>query len=388
MTPFVRQFRDFFVSLKLTVVLLVLSLVLIFWATLAQVQLGVWGVQEKFFHAFFVLDKLPGTDLPVPVFPGGYFLGTLLLINLIGAHVYRFKLEWRKAGIQLTHAGLILLLIGELCSGLFQVESQLRLDLGETKNYSESYRIAELVVLDTTDPKFNEVVAIPEAVLADGGVVQHPKLPFRIRIRDYYANAALQMRTEAPNAAPALATTGIGPRVAVTPLRLTYKMDERNEPAANVELVGTEGSLGTWLVSTVLGNPQGFSYGGRTWEVALRFRRYYKPYAVTLLNFTHEKYAGTDIPKNFASRVRLKTEDGREDREVLIYMNNPLRHAGLTFNQSGFANDDRTTILQVVRNPGWLLPYISCIIVTLGLVLQFGFHLLGFIRKRSAGPGV
>jgi hypothetical protein len=383
MNPLVRQFRDFFVSLKLTVVLLVLSLILIFWATLAQVQLGVWGVQEKFFHAFIVLDKLPGTDVPVPVFPGGYFIGGLLLINLVAAHVYRFRLEWRKAGVQLTHAGLILLLIGELCSGLFQVESQLRLDIGETKNYSESYRLTELVLLDTTDPKFNEVVAIPEAVLADGGLIQHPKLPFKVRIRDFFANAALQMRAQVPNAAPAVATVGIGPRVAVTPLRLTYKQDERNEPAADVELVGTDGSLGTWLVSSVLGSPQSFSYQGRTWEIALRFKRYYKPFAVTLLNFTHEKYAGTDIPKNFASRVRLKTEDGREDRETLIYMNNPLRHAGLTFYQSGFANDDRTTILQVVRNPGWLLPYVSCIVVTLGLVLQFGFHLLAFIRRRS-----
>ena len=40
-------------------------------------------------------------------------------------------------------------------------------------------------------------------------------------------------------------------------------------------------------------------------------------------------------------------------------MNNPLRHGGYTFYQSGFKNDDRTTILQVVRNPGWQLPYFA-----------------------------
>ena len=97
MTPLVRQFRDFFVSLKLTVVLLALSIVLIFWATLAQVQLGIWGVQEKFFHTFFVLENIPGTAIPVPVFPGGYFLGGLLLLNLVAAHLYRFRFEWKKA---------------------------------------------------------------------------------------------------------------------------------------------------------------------------------------------------------------------------------------------------------------------------------------------------
>ena len=391
MTSALRQFRDFFVSLKLTVVLLALSIVLIFWATLAQVQLGLWGVQEKFFHAFFVLGKIPGTDLPVPVFPGGYFLGGLLLINLIAAHISRFRLEWKKTGIQLTHLGLILLLLGELLTSLLQVESSMRIEEGATQHYSESYRINELAILDTTNPGFNEVVAIPEAVLSDGGAIQHPKLPFQIRIRDYYPNAALQMRDQpalsraegVPGAAPAVATAGLGPRIAVTPLRLTYKQDERNAPAAHLEFVGPEGSLGTWLVSPQLGLPQRFDYAGRTWEIALRFKRYYHPFKITLLDFAHDVYPGTEIPKNFSSRIRLQTDDARQDREVLIYMNNPLRHAGLTFYQASFEPGDKVSILQVVRNPGWVLPYVSCLMMGLGLLLQFGIHLTGFVKKRS-----
>lgn len=385
MNPISRQFRDFLVSLKLTVVLLALSIVLIFWATLAQVDLGVWGVQEKFFHAFFVFGKIPGTQIPLPLFPGGYFLGGLLLLNLIAAHIYRFKLEWKKAGIQMTHIGVILLLVGELLTGLFQKESQMRLDEGEMKNYSESYRDVELAVLDTTDPKFNEVVAIPQAVLADGGTIQHPKLPFQVRIRDYYPNATLQMRDQAPNAPPALATSGIGSRVAMIPLPLTYKTDERNSPAADIEIVGTDGSQGIWLVSPLLGMPQTFSYQGHTWELACRFQRFYRPFSIELIKFTHEKYAGTEIPKNFASRIRLKSENTHEDREILIYMNNPLRYAGLTFYQASFEGE-HTSILQVVRNPSWVLPYVSCILMALGLITQFGIHLTGFIQKRTKNP--
>ena len=384
MIPLVRQFRDFFVSLKLTVVLLALSIALIFWATLAQVQLGIWGVQQKFFHAFFVLEKLPGTSIPVPVLPGGYVIGGLLLINLVAAHIYRFKLEWRKAGIQLTHAGLILLLVGELISGIMQVESSMRIEEGGTSKYSESYRLNEFVVLDTTNPDYDDVVAIPEAILGDGGVIQHPKLPFQVRIRDYYPNAIVQMRDQAPNAAPALATAGIGSRLAVTPLPLTYKQDERNTPVANVEIVGPEGSLGIWLVSPLLGMPQKFDYQGHTWQLALRFKRYYHPFEIKLVDFTHDVYPGTEIPKNFSSRVHLKSDDGHEDREVLIYMNNPLRYAGLTFYQASFEQGDKVSILQVVRNPGWVLPYIACIMMALGLVLQFGLHLVGFINKRKA----
>jgi hypothetical protein len=251
-------------------------------------------------------------------------------------------------------------------------------------HYSESYRNNELAILDTTSPEFNEVVAIPEAVLSDGGSIQHPKLPFQIRIRDYYPNAALQLRDQAPGAAPSPATAGIGPRVAVTPLRLTYKQDERNAPAAHIEFVGPEGTLGTWLVSPLLSAPQKFDYAGRTWELTLRFKRYYHPFTISLLDFSHDKYPGTDIPKNFSSRIRLKTDDGRGDREVLIFMNNPLRHAGLTFYQASFEKGDTVSILQVVRNPGWVLPYVSCVMMGLGLLVQFGIHLFGFVRKRSA----
>ena len=61
----------FFTSLQLTVVLLVLSILLVFVATLDQVNLGVWAVQQKYFHSFFVMARLGGSGLAIPVFPGG-----------------------------------------------------------------------------------------------------------------------------------------------------------------------------------------------------------------------------------------------------------------------------------------------------------------------------
>lgn len=67
-------------------------------------------------------------------------------------------------------------------------------------------------------------------------------------------------------------------------------------------------------------------------------------------------------------------------------MNNPLRYSGLTFYQAGFDNNDRTSVLQVVKNPSWLIPYISCLLMTLGLIWQFGAHLRVYIRKRAALP--
>ena len=386
MSDLIRQFRDFFVSLKLTVVLIALSIVLIFAATLDQVNLGIWAVQQKYFHSLFVLWRIG--DIPVPIFPGGYLIGGFLLINLIAAQVYRFKLTAKKSGIWLTHIGFILLLIGELITGLWQEEFALRLDEGETKNYSESYRSNELAITETTDPKFDDVVAIPEKFVARGEAIQQGKLPFRVVPKIYYPNAALAARdATTPGVAPTPATTGIGLQATATPLPLTYKQNERNAPAAYIELAGPAGPIGTWLVSAdPRFPPQSFEHAGRTWKIAFRFERSYKPYSLTLLKFSHDRYAGTEIPKNFSSRIRLNSPDGRDDREVLIYMNNPLRYAGLTFYQAGFENDDKTTILQVVRNPSWQLPYISCSLMTLGLIVQFGIHLVAFIARRRTLP--
>src|SRR5260221_4710406 len=159
-------------------------------------------------------------------------------------------------------------------------------------------------------------------------------------------------------------------------------MDRRDIPSAIVEIRTPERSLGTWLVSEYIERPQQFTYQNRTFKLQLRPRRYYSPFTLRLLEFRHDVYAGTDTPKNFSSRVQLQRPDTGENREVKIYMNNPLRYAGETFYQASFDRDDHGTILQVVHNPSWLTPYFSCILVGAGLVVQFMVQLLGFTFQR------
>lgn len=365
-------------SLKLTLVLLAFSMVLVFAATLDQVNLGIWAVQEKYFRSLAVFGNFG--PISVPLFPGGYLVGGLLMLNLCAAFVQRFSLTGRKAGILLAHFGLIVLLVGELLTGLWQEDFHLRLNEGESRNYAESYRDNELALVDVTDAKFDEVVSIPQERLAEKAPVQHARLPFRVVPKAFYPNSVLRMR--GADSPPSLATAGIGQRVVAAPQPMTYKPKEQNLPAAFIEIAAADRSLGVFLVSPQLEAAQEFTHEGRTWRIALRARRIYQPYALTLLKFSHDRYAGTEIPKNFSSRLRLTTPDGRDDREVLIYMNNPLRYGGLTFYQAGFENNDRTSILQVVRNPSWLFPYVASGLMSLGLLVQFGIHLAAFVSRR------
>src|SRR5713101_7643113 len=59
---------DFFASLRLTVACLALGLVLVFWGTLAQVDLGLWKAQNEFFRSFFVYWTPKGSAFRIPIF--------------------------------------------------------------------------------------------------------------------------------------------------------------------------------------------------------------------------------------------------------------------------------------------------------------------------------
>ena len=378
------KFVDLITSLKLTIVCLVAAMVLIFAGTLAQVHLGVHEAQQRYFQSLFVWWPPQSRGFKIPVFPGGHLIGAVLLVNLVAAHAKRFRWAWRKLGIHLTHAGLIIMLAGGLFTDLFAVESHMRLSGGEAKNYSEDTLGMELAVIDTSGSDFDQVTAIPDAILRHNRTIDHWSLPFRIVVKNFFQNSRLKMLNEAgPDARP-IANQGPGAMIAVESAPRATGVDERDVMSAAVEIVSKKSAtpLGTWLVSDSLGAPQTFSCDGRTWMLVLRPSRYYKPYTVTLQKFTHERYAGTDIPKNFSSRVTLVDPERSVNRDVLIYMNHPLRYRGETFYQAGFQKDDSATILQVVHNPSVIAPYVACVIVAAGLLVQFGYHLVGFSRKR------
>src|SRR6201982_3523636 len=184
-------------SLELTIVCLAAGMVLIFTGTLAQVHLGVHEAQQRYFQSMFVWWPAEGSGFKIPVFPGGHLIGAVLLINLIAAHAKRFRWAWRKLGIHLTHAGLIIMLAGGLFTDLFAVESHMRLAGGDTKNYSEDMQRTELAVIDTSGDDLDQVTAIPDTVLRHSRVIDHSSLPFRIAVRNFYQNSRLKMLSQA-----------------------------------------------------------------------------------------------------------------------------------------------------------------------------------------------
>src|SRR5262249_18987910 len=84
---------------------------------------------------------------PRPSFAGGWLLGAALLVNLLAAHLVRFRLSWKRSGILLIHSGIIVMMLGELVTGMFAIEGNMVIDQGASSNYVVHNRTPELAVV-------------------------------------------------------------------------------------------------------------------------------------------------------------------------------------------------------------------------------------------------
>ena len=500
-----RSLWKFLTSLRVTVVLLGMAIILVFIGTVAQADEGLYQVQNRYFrHWIIVGTTLWGHKMPWFIWPGGYTIGVGLLVNLVAAHIKRFQWSMSKVGIHLTHLGIIVLLVGQLATDMLQVESHMTFNEGETDSYIERARYEELAFTTDLDKDKEQVVSVPEPLLKEGSTISNPNLPFTAKLVKYGGNgdvvsiaktleagtkltvalatmdaefsSADQLGPQAERAAqtpgrvdiwrealravgetdvedivaaakrvaaqpdkegklradlkqrfrtgmlmrfsnmeddkdpqmasgmrlaaekvsagqtvsaetlPAASTEGAGAKMTIRPLPEVKDMDTRSFPYAVLDVEAGGKSLGTWLVSVSL-RDQPIKVGDQVVRVALREERRYLPFSFKLLHATHKVYAGSDIPKDFRSRILITNPATKENRETEISMNDPLRYGGLAFYQYQMTKDelDRSpgqSVLQVVHNPSWLAPYIGCIVVAAGMLWQFLHHLVGFITKR------
>lgn len=297
------------------------------------------------------------------------------------------------------------MMLGELITGIFAVEGNMTIEQGGATNYLELKETSgfmgkvngpELSFSDLSIPKKEKVVVIPNHMLKTGAKISDPQLPFDIEISKYMNNSSVEeIDPEKKDSVANLANTGDGIRIRANEKNEASGTDKDQKidlPSAYINLIDkkTGKSVGTYLASIWLSlsslkpTQTVISDDGNKIEMALRFKRSYKPFSLELLEFKHERYLGTNTPKNFSSKIKLINENINENRETLISMNNPLRYDGETFYQSGFLPNDKGTILQVVRNPGWLMPYLSCLVVSFGLLIHFGMHLNSFLKQQRA----
>ncbi len=394
-------------SLRVTVVLFALAMILVFFGTLAQQHASIETVMKDYFRSWltwidfrlisdfckvFVDPEIKGDLAGGMPFPGGYLIGWAMFLNLLAAHIVRFKLTWKRSGIIMLHAGVIVLLAGEFLTGQFAVESRMSIREGESARYVFYLHEHELVVIDPTNAAHDTVISVPGHLITgakEGEWISHPDLPFGIQRGTYFVNA--RSRQLKPGETP-LADVGINARRGIEARDKSKGTDSDGRidyPAVSLTFQTKDGKpLGTYLFLTASETRmQKVNVDKIDYEVTFRFKRSYRPYSVHLIEATHDVYAGTNTPKDYASTVMIYDDERGESGPVRIWMNHPHYYREETYYQSGLNTDEdgvKTTILQVVENPAWQAPYLACILVAAGMAFHFLLKLQTFLRRGGA----
>jgi hypothetical protein len=444
-------------SLRLTVVLLAMSMYLIFVGTLAQVELGIWQVVEKYFRSIYVyvpFDVYRSLLYPGSVeewsyghwFPGGFLIIGLLLVNLLAAHALRYKvtgkgnalwlgyglvligsaitaytvlepqtaatiqqdvilmmLIWsapmtligigcyfifgnRKAGIVLIHGGLILMLVGEYVTGLGATEGQMWIHEKGASSKIIDIREVEIAFVTETGDREQQHIVIPQALIEqadeDDTQITNDTLPLTVRVDKWMENSDLLPSVNGGDPTQVQYTAQAIPAVTGTEQRA-------DRPTVMATFFRGGERIGTHLLTTwEFVRPVKVEIDGKAWYVSLRFKETHLPYTIQLVDFRHDKFTGTTTPMNYSSTLRLERPNEGESRDAFIKMNQPLRYDGKAFFQSGFfqqpLNRNLGTIMQVADNPGAWVPYLSCVVVTVGLCMHFVVSLLRYGRRARA----
>lgn len=308
-----------------------------------------------------------------------------------------------RGGNVLIHLGIGLLMLGQFVFGDRQREERISLYEGERTAVAVQTDIVELAVIDQSLPEKNRIVAFDDPLILDAlrgkKPLSDPSLPFEIRVEKWMANSDLVTRRENPEAAKdADGALGLPPEVALVEAgKSGGAKSEMNFASAYVSVreKKTSRELGRYGLTQFFNDPSvrpkpllpQLESDGRTFELALRFRRNIKPFSFELKDVVLEQYTGTAIPKDYSSYVRIVDDTGATLQEGRIWMNSPMRFRGETYYQSQYTSAAQSplrveqTVLQVVTNAGWLIPYVSCVLVGLGMLVHFSLTLTRFASR-------
>ncbi len=310
-----------------------------------------------------------------------------------------------RGGNVLIHVAVGLLMLGQFVFGDRQIEERMSLVEGQTTNVAYRTDETELAIVDTSNADTDAVTAISGRLLkarAGGDPITIDGLPFDLRVVEFFPNSSV---VRVGPVAPNQATTGFGMKWLATARPPEGGASSKTNIASayvRLEERGTGRDLGTFLVTQFLNDQAQLFMGagddecdtveadGKPWKLQLRFRREYKPYAVTLDDVRKLDYAASDTPRDYSSYVTFTDSASKAEQKGRIWMNNPVRYRGETFYQSQYSQVDlgggkvgEMTGLQVVENAGWLIPYVACVLAFWGMLVHFGGTFVRFASRHE-----
>lgn len=372
-------------SLGLSCSLLLLLLFITWRGTMAQVDLGLFEAQKKYFDSLWFVESFG----PIPIlFPGAYLVLAILTVNLVLGGIVRLRKGVATLGVLITHLGIVLMIVAGLVKFHYSIDGAMRLDPDQKVSSFTSYHDWEIAIakVDGSDPQRVWLVPGTDFMTMSGAqtrTFRHPELPFAVSMSGFARNAFIRQHV-AGNPRGARVVDGFF----VDPMPLELE-NEFNEAAAYVDVaMQADGRRVEGILWGANRAPFVVRVGEQTWTIDLRRKRFELPFSVRLDRFVKDDHPGVSMARDFRSFV-TRTEGGIE-QGVEISMNEPMRHGGYIFYQSNWGPQRAPpgtplySILTVVSNPSDQWPLISCLIIALGMSLHFGRKLWLFAQRAGA----
>tara|TARA_B100001559_G_scaffold296164_1_gene279093 strand:+ start:121 stop:1233 length:1113 start_codon:yes stop_codon:yes gene_type:complete len=367
-----REIIKILSSPKLFVYCLVWLMVLVVVGTVSQRDIGLFASQQRYFSSYIFLFG------PIPL-PGGRIVLALMLTNLITMLFKQNLWKMKKIGVLIVHLGGIMLLVGAGLTAIFSSEGSMVIEEGSRSNTVDDYHATELAIINISEQGYDEYTVFDQPLFVNGNNLRHENLDFDITILEYMDNSTLENR---------IADSDIQYRGMLKNFSLKEiprdKDDMKNRPGIIFQVSGSftdsDGIYGLIFGQSI---PAKLNIDEKRYIMSLQKKKTYLPFAIELLDFKKVMHPGTQVAKSYSSRINLI--ENNVPRSVLIEMNKPLRHKGYTFYQASFIEglDNEATVLAAVHNYGRLFPYISSIIMSIGLLLHILTNLPSLLKKNK-----
>ncbi|MBF0197727.1 MAG: cytochrome c biogenesis protein ResB [Planctomycetes bacterium] len=348
---------------------LIWLLVLLIIGTLAQRTMGLHDAQIKYFSSWFTTFYL----LPVP---GGRLVMSVIFVNLLCKLLFASPWHWKRSGIIITHLGALFLLGGGFITAYFSVEGSMVIPEGGKERFFQDYHLLEIAFI-TPGEKENDVIAFSGSKVKPGTVIQDSDFPAVLKVKKVINNCKIVMRSQTPSDD----LRGLASQYEL--IETPSDKEGRNNPGMIYSISGLdEVNNGTYIASLSHPEYKTLMMGDKPYQIHLRRLTYELPFTIELLDFQKHVHPGTAMASSFKSIVNVIRGD--IPQRVEIYMNHPLRDEGYTFYQSSYMQQagQEATVLAVVKNYGMLFPYISSIVMCIGLLI----HLLILLPKLIQPP--
>jgi hypothetical protein len=391
-----RSAYDFLSGFKLATALLLLLGVLTWFATLEQIDKGLYPTLNKYFHwqALWLIPEVNGRIVPLPL-PGGYWVSAVLLLNLILGGIVRIRKGWRSVGNLISHAGIIFMLLGGGVAHHFSERGNMAIEEGTISDTAEDYFEFVVEVAEIIDGMPQNIHVIRGAQI-QGLATRHrnfqlPDFPFDLQLAGYLRNALPVSANERAPDRGQLVADGYW---------LMERPDEINAEANLAAIYGRvmrdDGTLDApFILAGASFHPFTVHVGDRVFTVDMRKRLWPMPFKVQLDEFIADFHPGTTRPARFVSEITRIEDTG--DSRVTIQMNEPMRHDGLTFFQASYGppgavpGERMYSVFEIVHNPADHWPEYSLYVVTFGMLVTFLTKLGGSLRRagrRTREPNV